>query len=409
MPKVAERLTDKKIESAKPEEKEYRLYDGEGLCLLVRTSGTKVWQYPYVLNGKRSTYTIGHYHKGRPGSISLKKAREKRHQVRALVEQGIDPNVHKSEQLFGVQGKQETTFEALGREWHSKGVWVPKHAKNILRSLEDDVFPVIGHLQFTEITRQDIVAVIEAVEQRGAIDVAKRIAQRCSAIFDYAIGKGVCDKSHNPALRRFKFSNSKKRKPRPFLREHQLPELLNSLDAYHGRDFVKLGMKLLILTFVRPGELRHGRWDEIDFRAAKWRIPAHRMKMDRDHTVPLSKQALVILEELEKITGNNELLFPSIKNNQKPISDVTFTKVLKTLGYTKENKKHVVPHGFRHTASTILNEHGHNRDHIEKQLAHAPKNKMRSTYNHAEYMPQRKKMMQWYADHLDELRKSYVA
>lgn len=403
MPKASQGLSDKDILAAKPEQKDYKLYDREGLCLLVRKSGTKVWQYHYTHNEKRKTFTIGQYlQKGIPGHMSLKDARTARYEVRTLLNQGIDPCAHKKAKIRRASN-ESTTFETLGREWHSKGTWVPKHAKNILQCLEDDVFPIIGAKQIDEVTRQDVIAVLTHIEGRKAYDVAKRVCQRCVDIFDYAITKGVCE--DNPALGRGKFIQKPKTKCRPFLKETEMPEFLYKLSDYHGRDYVRMAMQLLVLTFVRPGELRNARWSDVNEDKAVLKIPAERMKMDRDHMVPLSCQALALLVELRKITGNNDLLFPSVKNNQKPISDVTLTKVLIIMGYTGEKK--VVPHGMRHTASTILNEHGFNRDHIEKQLAHVEKNKVRGIYNHAEYLEDRRKMMQWWADHMEKLVKKY--
>lgn len=398
------RLTDKEIENSKPESKDYRLYDGEGLQLLIRASGTKVWQYPYTFKDKKTICTLGEYHKNKPGALGIKEARLKRHEIRALLNQGIDPNAFKKACIDRVVGGvPETTFEALGREWHSKGTWEAKHAKNILKSLESDVFPLIGSKQITNISRKDIIAVLEGVESRAAYDVAKRICQRCEAIFDYAITKGVCD--DNPALGRSKIISRPKTKSRPHFSESELPEFLYKLSSYHGRDYVKMAMHLLVLTFMRPGELRHARWLDVNFEKAVIKIPADRMKMNRDHIVPLSRQSCEILLELQKITGKNELLFPGVKNNGKPISDVTLTKVLQVMGYVAERK--VVPHGFRHTASTILNENRFNSDWIERQLAHVEKNGVRRAYNHAEYIDGRKSMMQWYADHLDMLLKKY--
>lgn len=373
------RLTDKEIENAPILEKDYRLYDGDGLQLLIRNSGTKVWQYPYALKNKKSIFTIGEYSKNKPGAVGAKEARMKRHEVRALLDQGIDPNIWKRDNLHKSNDTQhEVTFEALGREWHSKGPWVRKHSKNILKSLEDDVFPVIGKKDITEVSRKDIIVIIQAVETRGAYDVAKRVCQRCEAIFDYAIIKGVCE--DNPATGRSKIIHRTKTKNRPFLKENELPEFLKKLSEYHGRDYIKIAIQLLVPTFLRPGELRHLHWSDVDFEKAMIKIPAERMKMDRDHYVPLSKQSLKLLEELKNITGNNELFFPGVKNNGNPISDVTLTKVLRVMGYTG---KHVVPHGFRHTASTILNENRFNSDWIERQLAHVEKNNVRRAYNHA--------------------------
>ncbi len=400
MPRLSIGLTDKDIQSAKPREKSYKIYDREGLCLLIRNTGTKVWQYHYKYRNQRKTLTIGKYRaKDVPGHVSLKNARLAKHEAKALLETGIDPSAHKQDIFHGNEGANDQTFGVLGREWHSKGTWVQKHSKNILKSLEDDVFPIIGSKQITDVTRQDIIAVLSKVEEREAYDVAKRICQRCEAVFDYAIIKGICD--DNPALGRSKFIQKPKSKRRPHFKEKELPEFLNKLKEYHGREYIRMALELLVLTFLRPGELRNLRWDDIDEEERLITIPALRMKMDRDHSVPLSCQALMLLKELKKVTGNNPLLFPSVKNNQKSISDVTLTKVLIVMGYVGDKK--VVPHGFRHTASTILNEHGFNSDHIEKQLAHAEKNKVRGIYNHAEYLSDRRKMMQWWADHLEQL------
>lgn len=405
MPKIIKRLTDRQVENAKPKNKDYRLYDGDNLQLLVRTSGTKVWQYPYQFKDKKSIYTIGEYHKSKAGALGIKEARVSRHKVRALLNKGVDPNEWKRERIHGVEGQEKTTFEALGREWHGKGTWVRKHSKNILKSLEGDVFPLIGAKQITDVSRKDIITVIQAVEKRGAYDVAKRVCQRCEAIFDYAITKGVCE--DNPALGRSKIIQRPKRQNRPHLKESQLPEFLNVLSGYHGRDYVKIAMQLLVLTFLRPGELRNLRWADVDFEKRYILIPADRMKMQRDHAVPLSDQALELLKTLKDVTGKSDLLFPSVKNNGKPISDVTLTKVLKVMGYFKGSGKHAVPHGFRHTASTILNENGFNSDWIERQLAHVQENSVRRAYNHAEYLPQRREMMQWYADHLNGLKATF--
>jgi integrase len=399
MPKVVKRLTDKEIENVKAAEKDYKLYDGDGLQLLVRKSGTKVWQYPYSFNGKRNIYTIGKYlRKGVAGHISIFDARKVRYDVSNLLDNGLNPNEHKQGRSSALQA-DDITFEAVAREWHGKGTWVHKHAQNIIRSLERDVFSYIGLKPISEVNAQDIVKLLTIIESRGAYDVAKRTCQRCEAVFDYAITKGLCDL--NPAIGRAKFIKKRKTKNRPHLKENQLPDFLNKLDHYHGRNYIRYAAHLLVLTFLRPGELRCGLWQEIDFQKEEWRIPAERMKMDRDHVVPLSRQALGILKKLHAITGHSDFLFPSVITPHKPISDVTLIKVLRVMGYKSGE---LVPHGFRHTASTILNEHRHAYDVIERQLAHIDKNKVRGTYNHAEYLDERKRMMQWYSDHLDKLR-----
>ncbi|MBK7363377.1 MAG: tyrosine-type recombinase/integrase [Micavibrio sp.] len=404
MPKITRKLTEAEIRNAKSQSSPYKLYDTEGLRLLIRPSGKKVWQYPYVFQKGHNVFTIGHYCPDRRlGSVGAAEARRIRDEVKLLLTQGIDPNKQKRLQRYNSNELSETTFEAIAREWHSKGTWAVKHKKNILSSLEADVFPQIGYKEIKKVATQDVVAVLSSVEQRKALNVAKRICQRCEAIFDYAMVKGLC--ANNPASGRAKFISSRPVQNRAHLKEGQVGEFLGRLEAYHGRDQIKLALQLLILTFVRPGELRQALWNEIDTEKAVWIIPSGRMKMRRDHIVPLSPQALRILEKLRKITGNSDFLFPSVRSPHKPISDVTLLKAVKIMGYAGESK--IMPHGMRHTASTILNEHGFNRDVIERQLAHRDNNKIRSIYNHAEYLAERCKMMHWYGDHLDKLKSEY--
>jgi integrase len=404
MPKLIRKLSETEARNAKPKDKPYKLYDEDGLRLLVRPSGAKVWQYPYLFRGKHNTYTIGQYsYKTRDGYVGMSDARKLRDEVKDMLLKGTDPNKHKKKNNPKSEERRKTTFEAIAREWHSKGVWVPKHAQNILRTLENDVFPLIGDIQITEVTARDIIDVLTPVEERGALDVAKRLCQRCEAIIDYAIYKGIC--VNNPALGRSKYLKTRKTQHRPFLKESELPVFLMKLDDYTGHDYVRLGLKLLAHTFVRPGELRNARWEEFNLEESTWFIPAERMKMSRDHSVPLSRQAIKIIEELKAITGNGEFLFPSVRSAHKPITDVTLTKALRIMGYKSEQ---VTPHGFRHTASTILNEHGFNFDHIERQLAHVDKNKVRGTYNHAQYLDERANMMQWYSDHIGNIGNAAV-
>lgn len=389
MPKIKAKLTEIQIKNAKPKASAYKLYDEGGLLLLVRPTGTKVWQYPYRVGGKYNICTIGQY-----PEVGAAEARRLRDDIKRQVKAGEDPNRIKK----ASQGQPDTTFEAVGRDWYGKQVWAEKHAKSILRTLEADVFSVIGHKQIAKVTAQDIIGLLQDIEGRGAIDVAKRVNQRCVAIFDHAIAKNLCE--FNPALGRSKILKKQEVKHRPSLTADQLPKYLQKLESYRGGKIVKLALKLLSLTFVRPGELRGARWTEFDEKKAEWRIPAERMKMDRPHIVPLSKQALAVLAELREISGKTSLLFPGERGADKPISDVTLLKALKIMGYVGDAK--VVPHGMRHTASTILHENGFKTEVIEAQLAHKDKNKVRSTYNHALYLDDRKTLMQWWADYLTE-------
>ena len=269
MAKVVSRLSESIIKNLLPKENDYRKYDGEGLCLLVRKSGTKVWQYPYKFNGKNTICTIGHYKKDKDfsGHVSLKEARFKRHEIRILLDQGIDPNKHKLS--LNENSSSQPNFEQIAREWHSKGVWTSKkHSKNIMRTLENDVFTIIGAKSIDTILPADVIKVLENIEARGALDVAKRVCQRCEAIFDYAIAKGLCQT--NPAYGRSRFIKKRKVKHRPGLSENQLPEFVKRLDAYHGHEYIKLGVWLLMLTFLRPGEVINSKWENVNFEKNKY-------------------------------------------------------------------------------------------------------------------------------------------
>ena len=400
MPKIVKKKEDTIYRNAKLKDKPYKIVDGDGLYLLVRPTGSKVWQMLYTYGGKNKTYTFGPY-----PEVSTKHVRTKLVEVKALLREGIDPNSVKQARRMENMGQSDTTFEAVATEWLDQQIWKPKHKKNVKGRFKEDVFTKIGHMQIDKIMPKDMLAVLKSIEARGALDVAKRTNQHCEAVFDYAIVQGLCEV--NPAHGRAKLIKTYKPQHRPHLTESQLPEFLNKLDCYSGSRLVQLAMKMLILTWVRPGELRFARWEEIDVDNALWRIPKERMKMGREHLVPLSRQVLEIIEELRPISGHTELLFPGWRNSVTPISDVTLTKVLRIMGYTKENDKHVVPHGMRGTASTIANEHGKHEDAIERQLAHVEKNRVRAAYHHAEYISTRREILQWYADHLDNLKASY--
>jgi integrase len=395
MPKVNRKLTEAEIKNAKPKQKAYKLYDEGGLYLLVRPTGTKAWQFPYRLDDKYNTHSIGQY-----PEIGSAEARKRRDEAKALIRQGHDPNRAKELKRRENIGVKEKTFEFLAREWFEKQPWVEKHRKNIVRTFEKDVFPDIGMLQIEKIVPRDVILILERIERRDAPDVAKRMGQHITRVFEHAINKGLCD--YNPAQGRASIIATRKVQHRQFLKEADLPEFLNKLEDYRGGKLVQLAIKLLVITFVRPGELREARWEQIDERAGLWRIPAEQMKMDRDHTVPLSRQAMEIIAELRGISGKSALLFPGSRGGHKPISDVTLLKAFQIMGYVGEKK--VVPSGMRSTASTILNERGFNSDAIERQLAHVEKNKVRAAYNHSEYLEERVKMMQWYSDFIDQKR-----
>lgn len=382
------KLTEMQIKNAKPKAKAYKLYDTEGLLLLIRPTGTKVWQYPYKLHDKYNVYTIGQY-----PEIGTARARELRDDARKLIKSGLAPIEYKANHKLPPSSRN--SFGAIGHEWLDKQIWVAKHKSNITRQMEKDVFTYIGARPIRGVTRQELLSVIQRIEDRDALDVAKRTAQHCVQIFDYALLKGQCD--NNPAIGLSKVVRPAKVQHRAYLKEAQLPEFLAKLETYRGSELVKLAMKFLMLTFVRPGELRGARWDEINLAKAEWRIPPERMKKEREHIVPLSTQAIALLHRIREISGKCDLLFPG-NDATKPISDVTLIKCLKILGYEGQ----ATPHGMRSTASTILNENGFNRDWIERQLAHAPDDKIRAAYNRALFLDDRRTMMQWWSDYLQK-------
>lgn len=262
--------------------------------------------------------------------------------------------------------------------------------------MEKDVYPIIGWKSIKEVTIQDILQILRNIENRGAITVAQRINGYCTEIFDYGLVMGICDS--NPALGRAKFLKSHTIKNREHISDNELPEFINNLNASSDTNLVSLAIKLQIMTLQRPGEVRGARWEEFDEEKANWNIPAIRMKMQREHVVPLPKQALDLLKKIRAISGNTPLLFPGRYGFKNPISDVAMIKIVK-----KFSDKKMTPHGIRHTGSTILNENNFNSDWIEKQLSHIDKNKVRGTYNKAEYLEQRRDMMQWWVDYLDKL------
>ncbi len=391
MPKIITKLPETTIRNAKPKAQHYKLTDEGGLRVLVRTSGTKIWQYHYRFMGKCKTLTLGQY-----PLLSTADARAARDQAKKLLQDGIDPSERKKAEKLKLKYEHKNNFEALAREWHSKQNWIPKHAANILSRLEKDIFPYIGKKPINQINRLDILNALQNIEARGALDVAKRMNQYCVAVFEYALLNRLC--TDNPAVGLSGLIKAHRARNRPYLKERQLSGFCQSLEQYQGKEIIRLALKLLMLTFVRPGELRGARWEEIDIANAKWVIPDERMKMKIEHTVPLSTQALEVIHQIRKISGKSTILFPGRKNFFTPISDVTLLKAIKVMGYQGQ----VVPHGFRATASTILNENDFRPDVIERQLAHTPGNKVQASYNHAAHMKKRVAMVQWWGDYLEE-------
>lgn len=379
-------LTDTKIRQAKIKAKPYKLGDGDGLYVLVHPNGSKYWRFKYLINGKEKLLALGVY-----PEITLVEAREKRLAARKQVANAIDPSFKRREDKRLAQFDANNNFEAIGREWHAANLnkWTPKHGAKILVRLENNIFPYLGHLPLKAIKPAELLDTIRKIENRGATELSRRVLQNCSGIFRYAIVTGRA--AYNPAADLVGALKAHAAEHYPTIKFKELPQFLKKLEATNTSLQNKIAIKLLILTFVRQGELRQAKWDDIDFKAKEWRIPAHTTKMREAHIVPLSKPAIALLKELKVITGNGDYLFPSHVRRKHPfISENTINKVIKDMGY----KGKLVGHGFRALASTTLNEMGFKPDIIERQLAHRERNKVRAAYNRAEYLAERREMME---------------
>jgi integrase len=386
-------LTDTAIKKTRPADKPFKLYDGRGLYLLVQPNGAKYWRLKYRFSEKEKVLALGVY-----PEVTLAEAREQCLQARKLIGKGVDPVAAKQAAKRQHQAQCGHSFENIAREWHAKqGRWTADHAHRVLSSLEKEIFPWIGAKPIGEITAPVIVDVVGRVEKRNALDVASRVLQRISSVYRYAIQTGRT--TYNPAAELAGSLKTRKVAHRAALSRAELPEFLSKLQVYDGQPLTRLALNLVVLTFVRSRELRGARWEEFDFERAEWRIPAERMKITAEHIVPLSRQAIAILDELQPLTGSYELVFPNQNNLTKCMSENTLLYAMYRMGYHSK----ATVHGFRATASTILNEMGFKADVIERQLAHAERNKVRAAYHRSEYLDERRKVMQVWADYLDEL------
>ena len=394
-------LSAKAVEAAKPKpktsQKDYKIYDEKGLYLLVKVNGSKYWRFRYRFDGKEKLLAIGVYPK-----VSLSHARRKQDKALKLLAIDIDPSTDKQQQKYADKLRKANSFEAVARDWYGeeKKRWTANHATRVLHSLEKEIFPHIGDMPITKIRTPDIKKVINRIQKRDAFDIAKRSLQRCSSVFSFAVQSGIAEM--NPARDLIGTIKAPKVKHQPSLKGEELPECLKRIDSYDGMLQTKIALRLLIHTFVRPGELRKARWDEFDLGVKEWKIPGERMKMNIGHIVPLSKQVIKMLEDLEPLTGQYELLFPGERKVTQPMSENTLLFALYRMGY----KGKATPHGFRATASSILNEQNFNSDAIERQLSHTERNKVKGAYNYnAEFMDERKKIMEWWSDYLELILK----
>lgn len=392
-------LTDTAIRQAKCSDKPIKLSDSAGMYLLVNKTG-KYWRLDYRYLGKRKTLALGVY-----PDTSLKDARARRDAARKLLADGTDPGEARKEEKRAQHIAAANSFEMIAREWHKNEQprWSKGHADRVIESLEADIFPDLGRQPISTLTAPSILETIRKIEKRGAIETAGRVLQRVGAVMRYAIQTGRVER--NPAADLVGALSASKVEHRPALPRGELREFYRRLAVEPLHPATKIAMHLLIYTFVRPGELRAARWEEFDLARAEWRIPAERMKMRAPHIVPLCQQALALLEELRPLTGRYAQLFPAMTDYDRPMSENTLGYAMGRMGY----KGTATPHGFRALASTVLNEEGFDPDVIERQLAHAERNKIRAAYHRAEYLNERRKMMQWWADYLESQQQDNVA
>ncbi|MCZ0413534.1 tyrosine-type recombinase/integrase [Escherichia coli] len=406
-------LTDIKVRTAKPTDKQYKLTDGSGMHLLVHPNGSKYWRLQYRFDGKQKMLALGVY-----PDVSLADARTRRDDARNLLANNIDPGDKKKSDK--IEQEEARTFEQLAVEWHATNKkWSEEHSRRVLKSLEDNLFPAIGKRNIADLKTRDLLAPIKAVELSGRLEVASRLQQRTTAIMRYAVQSGLLD--YNPAQEMVGAVASSNRQHRPALQLKRIPELLRRIDSYTGRPLTRLAVELTLLVFIRSSELRFARWSEIDFETSMWTISAEReaidgvkhsqrgSKMRTPHLVPLSHQALAILKDVYKLSGDRDFVFIGDHDHRKPMSENTVNKALRVMGY--DTKVEVCGHGFRTMACSSLIESGlWSRDAVERQMSHMERNSVRAAYIHkAEHLDERRLMLQWWADFLDANRESEVS
>ncbi|WP_439291602.1 MULTISPECIES: tyrosine-type recombinase/integrase [Rahnella] len=398
-------LTELKVRNTKPSDKPVKMTDGNGMHLLITTSGSKYWRFQYRFAGKQKILALGVY-----PEVSLSEARRRRDEARQLVANHVDPSEKRKAQK--IESKGLLTFEQVARQWHtSNRTWSESHRTTVLNSLVSHVFPVIGKRNISELKTRDLLVPLKKAEASGHNELASRLQQRITAVMRYAVHNALIEQ--NPANDLAGAVVSAKSVHRPALSLERLPELMNRLEAYKGRGITQIAVQLTLLTFVRSSELRFARWSEVDLKNSLWTIPGRRQpmegvkysargaKMKTPHLVPLSSQAKTLMEELHTISGNKELMFIGFTGDDKPISENTVNKALRAMGY--DTKAEVCGHGFRTMACSALIESGlWSRDAVERQMSHQERNSVRAAYIHkAEHLEERRLMLQWWADYLE--------
>lgn len=388
-------LTDTLVRALKPRHKVYRKADAGGLCIEVRPTGAKKWRFRYRFAGRPNMLDLGDY----PG-VSLQDARRERDRQKQLLARGEDPSQARRKALLLVNVAKDDTFEAIANEWLGQQAFEPQTVDKARMLFEYHIFPWIGRRPVRGISPTECLALIRRAEHAGKFDIAKRIRQRIGQVSRYAITTGRADVNPAEGLK----GAMKVVKPThhaSLTDRKEVGALLRAIQGYSGHFVTRIALQVAPYVFVRPGELRHMEWTELDLDAGEWRLPAGKMKMRVPHIVPLARQVIVLLKEIQALTGRGRYVFPSVRTGTRPISENTINASLRRMGYSKNE---ATGHGFRSTASTILNEMGWNADWVERQLAHSEKDGVRGSYNYAQYLPGRREMMQAWADLLDSLR-----
>ena len=387
-------LTDTAVKQAKPALKPAKLSDGKGLYLLINPNGSKLWRWKFRVLGKEKVMALGAY-----PDTTLAQAREGLAKARKLLAAGADPMAQRKADKLASLTAAENSFETVSRKWWAQ--WKTgrseRHAVQVMRRFEADVFPLLGTRPVSAIQAPELVSMLKTIDGRGANDLARRALQSTGQVFRYAIAHSLAERNPATDIKPNDVLTSRQKQNLARIDGNELPDLLRHIEAYQGAPATRLAIKLIALTFVRTTELIGARWEEIDLDAARWDIPAARMKMKTPHIVPLSTQAVEILKILQMVSGHSELLFPGERDHGKSMSNNTILKALERMGY----KGRMTGHGFRGVASTLLHEMGFDHAHIELQLAHQERNEVSAAYNHATYLKPRATMMQHWADYLD--------
>jgi len=400
MPKKIAPLSATDVSKSKPKEKDYKLADGDGMYLLVTVSGGKLWRYNYRFGGIRKTLALGQY-----PAVSLADARQRREDARKLLANGQDPAAVKKATQQAAVNSAKSTFALVADEWFEKRKpeWVESHAVSVKGRIDNYILPAFGSKPIAEVTAADVRTMLLKIEARGTVEAAKRVKVICGQVFRYAVAHDLVTHDPSAALKPSElFRKVEKRHFAAVTDPKELAPLLRSIEGYSGSIETRCALRLLPLLLLRPGELRHLEWSEIDLEAAQINITAEKMKMRNAHVVPLSKQALAILEEIRPVTGHGKYCFPSTRSAERPISDNTLNACFRRMGYDRDI---VTAHGFRATARTILDEVlGFRPDVIEHQLAHAVKDPNGRAYNRTAFIEDRRRMLQHWSDYLDGLK-----